>query len=81
MTFSVHGQAVSNGIAIGRAHLVSHATLEVAHQQLEERDAPGEVARLDAAGHAVAQELDELEALIAARRKTQGTTPTRKAKP
>ena len=60
MTFSVHGQAVSNGIAIGRAHLVSHATLEVAHQQLEERDAPGEVARLDAAGHAVAQELDEL---------------------
>ena len=60
MTFSVHGQAVSNGIAIGRAHLVSHATLEVAHQQLEERDAPGEVARLDAAVHAVAQELDEL---------------------
>jgi BlaI family penicillinase repressor len=27
------------------------------------------------------QELDELEALIAAKRKTQGTTPTRKAKP
>jgi hypothetical protein len=26
----LHGQAVSGGIAIGRAHLVSHATLEVA---------------------------------------------------
>ena len=37
MTFSLHGQAVSQGIAIGRAHLVSHATLEVAHFTLRER--------------------------------------------
>ena len=33
MTFSLHGQAVSGGIAIGRAHLVSHAMLEVAQYQ------------------------------------------------
>ena len=31
MSFTLHGIGVSGGIAIGRAHLVSHATLEVNH--------------------------------------------------
>ena len=31
ITFALHGIGVSGGIAIGRAQLVSHATLEVAH--------------------------------------------------
>src|SRR5207342_2915673 len=30
-SFALHGIGVSRGIAIGRAQLVSHATLEVAH--------------------------------------------------
>ena len=47
VTFSLHGQAVSGGIAIGRAHLVSHAILEVAQFQLRERDVAGELLRFD----------------------------------
>jgi phosphotransferase system enzyme I (PtsI) len=49
VTFSLHGQAVSPGIAIGRAHLVSNAILEVAHYQLRERDIATELARFDKA--------------------------------
>ncbi|MDP3607554.1 MAG: phosphoenolpyruvate--protein phosphotransferase [Methylophilus sp.] len=33
-SFSIHGVGVSSGIAIGRAHLVSNALLEVVHYQL-----------------------------------------------
>lgn len=57
MSFSLHGHAVSAGIAIGRAHLVSHATLEVAHQQLREKDIAGELERFDAALQTVRTEL------------------------
>lgn len=60
MAFALHGNAVSAGIAIGRAHLVSHATLEVAHQQLREKDLGSEVDRLDAAVQTVRVELDVL---------------------
>jgi len=62
MTFSLHGQAVSGGIAIGRAHLVSHAVLEVAHYQLRERDVAGELARFDKAVATAGTELDALRA-------------------
>ena len=41
MSFALHGLAVSSGIAIGRAHLVSHATLEVAHYKVRGRDDTG----------------------------------------
>ncbi len=60
MSFSLYGLAVSNGIAIGRAHLISHATLEVAQQQLRERDIPGELARLDKAIAVVTKEMEAL---------------------
>jgi phosphotransferase system enzyme I (PtsI) len=60
MTFSLHGQAVSGGIAIGRAHLVSHAMLEVAQYQVRERDVAGEVSRLNKALAEVKADLDEL---------------------
>jgi phosphoenolpyruvate-protein phosphotransferase (PTS system enzyme I) len=33
-SFSIHGIGVSSGIAIGHAHLVSNALLEVVHYQL-----------------------------------------------
>jgi len=57
MTFALHGLAVSPGIAIGHAHLVSHATLEVAQYQLRERDIEAELARFDAALTTVQTEL------------------------
>ncbi|MDO8932312.1 MAG: phosphoenolpyruvate--protein phosphotransferase [Rhodocyclaceae bacterium] len=60
MTFSLHGLAVSSGIAIGRAHLVSHATLEVAHYQLRERSIPGEIERFDKAFAVVRTDLEAL---------------------
>jgi phosphoenolpyruvate-protein phosphotransferase (PTS system enzyme I) len=60
VTFALYGLAVSPGIAIGRAHLVSHATLEVAHYQLREKAVPAELERFDAAVSAVRAELDAL---------------------
>ena len=60
MTFALYGLAVSPGIAIGRAHLVSHATLEVAHYQVREKAIAAEIERFDQAVAAVRSELDTL---------------------
>jgi phosphotransferase system enzyme I (PtsI) len=60
MSFSLHGLAVSAGIAIGRAHLVSHATLEVAHYQVRDRDIAREVTRFETAFAAVRSDLETL---------------------
>lgn len=60
MSFSLHGLAVSQGIAIGRAHLISHATLEVAHYAVRERDIPREIARFEEALATVRAELGVL---------------------
>ncbi|HQW19966.1 MAG TPA: phosphoenolpyruvate--protein phosphotransferase [Rhodocyclaceae bacterium] len=62
MTFSLHGLAVSPGIAIGHAHLVSHATREVAQYQIRERDVVAEMARFDAALATVRGELELIRA-------------------
>ncbi|PKO84445.1 MAG: phosphoenolpyruvate--protein phosphotransferase [Betaproteobacteria bacterium HGW-Betaproteobacteria-11] len=62
MTFSLHGLAVSSGIAIGRAQLISHAALEVAQFQFHEKDIPGELKRLDAAVAAVTADFEALRA-------------------
>ena len=60
MTFSLHGQAVSAGIAIGRAHLISNAILEVAHYQVREKDVEAELARFEHAPQVIAGELANL---------------------
>jgi phosphotransferase system enzyme I (PtsI) len=60
MNFTLHGTAVSSGIAIGHAHLISHTTLEVAHYVLPKQLVNDEVARLDAALEATRQELAQL---------------------
>jgi phosphotransferase system enzyme I (PtsI) len=60
MTFALHGQAVSGGIAIGRAHLVSHAMLEVAQYELRGRDVAPELVRFDKAVATASAELDAL---------------------
>ena len=57
MSFSLHGLGVSSGIAIGRALLMSHATLEVSHLTISPKMVDKELARLDAAINAVKAEL------------------------
>jgi len=57
MSFTLHGLGVSAGIAIGRAMLMSHATLEVSHLTLAPRLVDKEIARFDAAIAAVKGEL------------------------
>ncbi|MCE1238868.1 MAG: phosphoenolpyruvate--protein phosphotransferase [Azonexaceae bacterium] len=61
MSFTLHGLGVSSGIAIGRAMLMSHATLEVAHLTLAPRQVDKEIARFDAAVAAVKQELVQIK--------------------
>jgi phosphotransferase system enzyme I (PtsI) len=60
MSFTLHGIGVTSGIAIGRAQLVSHATLEVAHYILPEHDIPHEVVRFENAVKAVQNEIQGL---------------------
>ncbi len=62
MPFSVHGLGVNAGIAIGRAHLMSHASLEVSHYELAKKDVEKEVTRFEAAIAAVRSELESLTA-------------------
>jgi phosphotransferase system enzyme I (PtsI) len=64
MSFSMHGVPVSGGIAIGRAHLLSRAGLEVAHYTVPKKQIADELARFDAALEMVSQELEELRAQI-----------------
>ena len=66
MSFTMHGVAVSGGIAIGFVHLVSHATLEVPHYALPKELLSKETARFDRAIQSTRQELESLRALIPA---------------
>ncbi len=61
-SFCLHGAGVSGGIAIGYAHLVSTARLEVAHYEVAPEDIDAEVARFD---DAIAQVRGELMGLAA----------------
>jgi phosphotransferase system enzyme I (PtsI) len=64
MNFVLHGHAVSTGITIGTAHLVSTARLEVAHYEIEEPEIETELSRFDAALRAAQEELSDLKAHI-----------------
>ncbi|MDX9701162.1 MAG: phosphoenolpyruvate-utilizing N-terminal domain-containing protein, partial [Rhodocyclaceae bacterium] len=61
-SFTIHGLPVSQGIAIGHVHLVSHALLEVSHYHVAERHIVGELDRLDSAVATVQGELVGLKA-------------------
>lgn len=61
VSFSMHGIAVSGGIAIGRAHLVSNALLEVAHYQLPEHLLRLEIARYEQAISTVRRDLQTIK--------------------
>jgi phosphotransferase system enzyme I (PtsI) len=60
MSFSLHGIGVSGGIAIGTAHLTSHARVEVPHYVLDKKCIADELARFD---EAILQTRVELEVL------------------
>ena len=70
MSFVLHGIGVSGGVAIGRAQLVSHATLEVAHYAIRPEQVPAEVERLSLALRAVQKELEALHGAM-----TSGDAP------
>lgn len=57
MSFTLHGIAVSSGIAIGHAHLISHTSMEVAHYVLPRQFIDEEMERFDAALSATRDEL------------------------
>ena len=62
MSFVLHGIGVSGGIAIGRAQLVSHATLEAAHYSITADQVAAEIERLSQAMRFVQKELESLRA-------------------
>jgi phosphotransferase system enzyme I (PtsI) len=64
MSFIMHGIPVTAGIAIGHAHLVSHAKLEVAHYRVPQSEIPRETSRFDLAFKTVRAELEELRMQI-----------------
>ncbi len=61
MSFTMHGLGVSGGIAIGHAHLVTSASLEVDHYSIPAEFIGKEVKRFERAVKSVRTELDQLE--------------------
>ena len=47
VSFSMHGVGVSSGIAIGNAHLVSNALLEVVHYHIPKKSLVAELLRFE----------------------------------
>jgi phosphotransferase system enzyme I (PtsI) len=64
MTFSIHGLAVSRGIAIGRAVLVASSRVDVAHYFIRSDEVEAEIARVRAGRDAVIEEIARLQASI-----------------
>ncbi len=64
VSFALNGVGVSGGIAIGRAQLISHATLEVAHYSIPAAKVDAEVARFANAVKEVQRELESLRAAM-----------------
>jgi phosphotransferase system enzyme I (PtsI) len=66
VSFALNGVGVSGGIAIGRAQLVSHATLEVAHYSIPASKVDAEIARFTVAVKEVQKELEGLHLAMTA---------------
>lgn len=66
MSFALHGIGISGGIAIGHAHLISHAKLEAAHYRVPVDQLAEEAARFDGAVESVREELESLRANVPA---------------
>ncbi|MDI1274002.1 phosphoenolpyruvate--protein phosphotransferase, partial [Polaromonas sp.] len=61
MTFSVHGLAVSRGVAIGRAVLVASSRADVAHYFIDASKTIEEIQRLRVARDAVSEEITRVQ--------------------
>ena len=61
MTFSVHGLAVSRGIAIGRAVLVASSRADVAHYFIDAEKTLEEIQRVREARNAVSEEITRVQ--------------------
>lgn len=61
MTFSIHGLAVSRGVAIGRAVLVASSRVDVAHYFVEAAQVEAEIRRVAAGRDAVVEEIRRLQ--------------------
>ena len=64
MTFSIHGLAVSRGIAIGRAVLVASSRMDVAHYFIEPGQVTAEIDRVRKGRDAVIDEIHRLQESI-----------------
>jgi phosphoenolpyruvate-protein phosphotransferase (PTS system enzyme I) len=65
MTFSVHGLAVSRGVAIGRAVLVASSRVDVAHYFIDPSRVEAEIDRVRRGRNAVTEEIHRLQGSIA----------------
>ena len=61
MSFSVHGLAVSRGIAIGRAVIVASSRIDVAHYFVQAEQVEGEIERLRHARNEVSAEIVKVQ--------------------
>ena len=61
MTFSIHGLAVSRGVAIGRAVLVASSRVDVAHYFIEAGQVEAEIHRVRAGRDAVVDEIRRMQ--------------------
>ena len=64
MTFSIHGLAISRGVAIGRAVLVASSRVDVAHYFIKPEAVDDEIARVRAGRDAVIEEIHRLQTSI-----------------
>jgi phosphotransferase system enzyme I (PtsI) len=65
VNFVLHGHAVSSGITVGYAHLVSTARLEVAHYEIAEDAVEAEIERFEGAMRTAREQLGALKDHIA----------------
>jgi phosphotransferase system enzyme I (PtsI) len=64
LTFSIHGLAVSRGVAIGRAVLVASSRVDVAHYFIEAPQVDAEIGRVRSGRDAVVEEIRRLQESI-----------------
>ena len=64
MSFTVHGLAVSRGIAIGRAVIVASSRIDVAHYFVKPDQVEAEIERLRHARNGVVEEIEKVQASL-----------------
>ncbi len=64
MSFTIHGVGISDGIAIGKAHLISHAFSDIAHYEVDASQIDNEHKRFNRAINRAQEEITALEGQI-----------------